>query len=142
MAAKTNIKNITLIIGSGRFGASIANKYSQQGKFVMIVDNKEENFDRLANNFSGYTLRGDATVVSVLEKAHIDKAKEIIIATGDDNTNILVAHIARKIFDVPDIYVRLDDPESETLIKGLKVNAIYPFELSFDEFSKLKGAQK
>lgn len=142
MAVKTNIKNITLIIGSGRFGASLANKYSQQGKFVMIVDNKEENFDRLANNFSGYTLRGDATVVSVLEKAHIDKAKEIIIATGDDNTNILVAHIARKIFDVPDIYVRLDDPESETLIKGLKVNAIYPFELSFDEFSKLKGAQK
>lgn len=142
MAAKTNIKNITLIIGSGRFGASLANKYSQQGKFVMIVDNKEENFDRLVNNFSGYTLRGDATVVSVLEKAHIDKAKEIIIATGDDNTNILVAHIARKIFDVPDIYVRLDDPESETLIKGLKVNAIYPFELSFDEFSKLKGAQK
>ena len=142
MAAKTNIKNITLIIGSGRFGASLANKYSQQGKFVMIVDNKQENFDRLVNNFSGYTLRGDATVVSVLEKAHIDKAKEIIIATGDDNTNILVAHIARKIFDVPDIYVRLDDPESETLIKGLKVNAIYPFELSFDEFSKLKGAQK
>lgn len=142
MAAKTNIKNITLIIGSGRFGASLANKYSQQGKFVMIVDNREENFDRLANNFSGYTLRGDATVISVLEKAHIDKAKEIIIATGDDNTNILVAHIARKIFDVPDIYIRLDDPESETLIKGLKVNAIYPFELSFDEFSKLKGAQK
>ena len=142
MAIKQTTKNITLIIGSGRFGASLANKYSQQGKFVMIVDNNEQNFARLANNFSGYTLTGDATVISVLEKAHIEKAKEIIIATGDDNTNILVAHIARKIFDVPEIYVRLDDPESENLIKGLKINAIFPFELSFDEFTKLKGAQK
>lgn len=142
MATKSNIKNISLIIGCGRFGSSIANKYSQQGKFVMIIDNKAANFDRLSDNFSGYTLTGDATVISVLEKAHIDKAKEIIIATGDDNTNILVTHIARKVFDVPNIYVRLDDPESETLIKGLNVGAIYPFELSFDEFTKMKGAQR
>ena len=140
MAIKTNIKNITLIVGCGRFGASLANKYSQQGKFVMIVDNKPEHFDRLNDNFSGYTFTGDATIVSVLEKAYIAKAKEIIIATGDDNTNILVTHIARKIFNVPDIFVRLDDPESENLIKGLDVKAIFPFELSFDEFTKLKGA--
>ena len=142
MAIKSNIKNITLIIGCGRFGSSLANKYSQQGKFVMVVDNKAENFDRLANNFSGYTFTGDASIVTVLEKAYITKAKEIIITTGDDNTNILVTHIARKIFNVPNIYVRLDDPESENLIKGLDVHAIFPFELSFDEFIKLKGAAK
>ncbi len=85
---------------------------------------------------------GDATDISVLQRCYIEKAKEIIIATGDDNVNLFVAYIARKIFDVPEIYVRLDAPESDTLLKGLKVNAIFPFELSFDEFNHLKGEQK
>lgn len=142
MAMKSILKNKTLIIGSGRLGASIANRYSEQGKNVMIVDIDKSNFERLSDSFSGYSFCGDATDVSVLEKANISSASEIIIATGNDNVNLLVAHIARKIYDVPNIYVRLEDPDSEQLLKGLKINAIFPFELSFDEFNRLKGDTK
>ena len=141
MARTKIIKNITLIIGSGRLGSSIANKYSAEGKNVMIVDNEKLSFDRLTESFSGYTLTGDATDTTILEKAYIERAKEIIIATGDDNTNLLVAHIARKIYDVPEIYVRLNDPESDSLLKGLKIHAIFPFELSVSEFEHMKGAK-
>lgn len=142
MAKIQTLKNKTLIIGSGRLGASLANKYCEMGKNVMIVDLDKSNFDRLSDNFSGYTFVGDATEVSVLEKANIITANEIIIATGNDNINILVAHIARKIYDVPEIYVRLEDPDNESLLRGMKINSIYPFELSIGEFNRLKGGQK
>lgn len=142
MAKKRILKNITLIIGSGRFGSSLANKYCQQGKNVMVIDNNAESFERLSDNFSGYTFVGDATDIAVLEKCHIDRAKEIIITTGNDNANLFLAHVARKIFDVPDIYVRLFAPDSEQFLKGLKINAIFPFELSIEEFNHLKGEQK
>ena len=139
MDRSTLLKNKILVVGCGRFGASIANQYSAEGKNVMIVDISPSRFDKLSETFMGYKYIGDATDVSTLRKANIETAKEIIIATGNDNVNILIAHAARKIFDVPEIYVRLDEPESEILLKGLKVKAIFPFELSFDEFKRLGG---
>ena len=142
MSERKVLRNKILIIGCGRLGSSIANKYSHQGKNVMVVDIHEDNFDRLADNFMGYTFNGDATDLSVLEKAGIETAKEIIITTGVDNINLFVAHVARKIYDVPNIFVRLEDPDNEQLLKGYKINAIFPFELSIDEFNRLNGGSK
>ena len=142
MAKKRVLRNLTLIIGSGRFGSSLANKYCQSGKNVMVIDKNADSFERLSDNFSGYTFAGDATDIAVLEKCHIDQANEIIITTGNDNANLFVAHVARKIYDIPEIYVRLFAPDSEQFLKGLKVNAIFPFELSVDEFNRLNGGNK
>ncbi len=136
------LKNKTLIVGCGRLGCSIANECCSEGKNVMAVDFNEDCFAGLSNKFSGYTFVGDVTDLSVLEEAYIASAKEIIITTGDDNVNLFVAYVARKIYDVPNIYVRLDDPNNAALIQGLKIKAIYPFELSFDKFNLIRGGSK
>ena len=135
-------KNKTLIIGCGRLGSSMANKCSLEGKNIIVVDKNADAFDRLSDAFGGLTMVGDVTHLDFLEEAHIATAKEIIITTGDDNINVFVAHIARKLFDVPEIYVRLDSPENEVLLKGLAIKAIFPFELSYDKFNVLRGGRK
>ena len=137
---KTSIlKNKTLIIGCGRLGASIANADSLSGKNILVVDKDSSSFELLSDLFSGYTFLGDVTDLSLLEEAYITSAKEIIIATGDDNVNLFLAYVARKLYNVPKIYVRLDDPSLEILISDLDVKAIYPFELSLDKFSRMRG---
>ena len=137
---KTSIlKNKTLIIGCGRLGASIANADSLSGKNVLVVDKDSRSFELLSDLFSGYTFLGDVTDLSLLEEAYITSAKEIIIATGDDNVNLFLAYVARKLYNVTKIYVRLDDPSLEILISDLDVKAIYPFELSLDKFSRMRG---
>ena len=137
---KTSIlKNKTLIIGCGRLGASIANADSLSGKNVLVVDKDSRSFELLSDLFSGYTFLGDVTDLSLLEEAYMTSAKEIIIATGDDNVNLFLAYVARKLYNVPKIYVRLDDPSLEILISDLDVKAIYPFELSLDKFSRMRG---
>lgn len=140
---KTSIlRNKTLIIGCGNLGATIANKFSTEGKNIMVVDTDTKSFERLSDRFSGYTIVGDVTDLETLEEAYITSAKEIVITTGDDNTNLFVAHIARKIYDVPSIYVRLSDPDSEVLLEGMDIHAIYPLELSFDKFNLMRGGKK
>ena len=136
------LKNKTLIVGCGRLGASIANECSAEGKNIMAIDINEACFDGLSKDFSGYTFVGDCTDLSLLEEAYITSAKEIIITTGNDNINLFVAYVARKIYDVPNIYVRLDDPTNATLLQGMKIKAIYPFELSFDKFNLIRGGSK
>ena len=78
----------------------------------------------------------------ILEEAGIASSKDIVIATNDDNINIFVAHIAKKIYEVPHIYVLLSEPENEILIKGTDIKAIYPLELSYDKFNLLRGGRK
>ena len=136
------LKNKTLIIGCGRLGSSMANKCALERKNIIVVDRDADAFDRLADTFGGFTLTGDSTDLSILEEAHILSAKEIIITTGDDNVNLFLAHVARKIYDVPEIYVRLDNPDNEVLLRGLNVKAIFPFELSYDKFNLLRGGRK
>lgn len=133
------LKNKVVVVGCGRLGSTIANKCASEGKNVMVIDHDEVQFDLLSEKFFGYTIIGDATDLSVLEEAYITSAKEVIVATGNDNVNVFVAHIARKIYDVPYIYVRLDNPENEVLIKGMNIKAIYPFELSLDKFNLIRG---
>ena len=132
------MRNKVLIIGCGRLGTNIAALASEKGQNVIVVDRNHNSFDRLPESFSGYRVTGDATDLSLLEEAYIKTAKEVVIATGDDNVNLFLAHVACLIYEVPSIYVRLDDPERGALLNGLKVKAIYPFELSINKFNLMK----
>ena len=136
------LKNKTLIVGCGRLGSSMANKCSLERKNIIVLDKDPDAFDRLSDSFGGFTIVGDTTDLSTLEEAYISSAKEVIITTGDDNINVFLAHVARKIYDVPEIYVRLDNPENEVLLKGMSIKAIFPFELSYDKFNVLRGGHK
>lgn len=135
------LRNKTLIIGCGRLGASIANEDSSKGKNVLVIDKDATAFEHLSESFSGYTFNGDVTDLSLLEEASIDTAKEIVIVTGDDNVNIFLAHVAREIYDVPSIFVRLDDPTLEVLLRRMDINTIFPFELSKDKFNLIRGGK-
>lgn len=132
------MRNLTIVIGCGRLGASIANESFEKGENVTVIDIDKANFSRLSDVFGGFTLEGDATDLPFLEKAGIKDAKFAIITTGSDNTNLFLSHVIDKIYDVPYIYARFDDPEKKEFIRGFHVTGIYPFKLSFDSFNKSK----
>ena len=136
------LRNKTIICGCSSLGATITNKFSTEGKNLMVIDIEPKNFNRLSDRFSGYTIVGDVSELETLEEAGISSAKEIVITTDDDNLNLFVAQIARKIYGVPNIYVRLSEPDNEILLKGMDVKAIYPLELSYDKFNLLRGGRK
>lgn len=136
------LRNKTIIVGCSSLGSTITNKFSREGKNLMVIDKNPKNFERLSDNFSGFTVTGDVSDLDVLEEAGIASCKEIVIVTNDDNLNLLIAHIARKLYDVPNIYIRLTEPDNEILLKGMDIQAIFPLELSYDKFNLLRGGHK
>lgn len=136
------LRNKTIVVGCGRLGALIATKCAKEGKNLLVVDENQSALDRLNDDFSGYPVLGECTDLDVLESAYIKSCKEIIIVTGEDHTNILVAYIAKKIYGVPNIYIRLSDPDNEILLKGLGVRIIFPLELSYDKFNLMRGGSR
>jgi trk system potassium uptake protein TrkA len=132
------MKNKVIVIGVGRLGASIATESSEEGADVIVVDKNPLSFNRLPPTFSGYQIAGDILNVEVLENVNFKNAKEVVITTDDDNLNILIAHICLYKYDVPEIYIRLDDVNKAQLVDDLRVNAIYPFTLSVNDYRRHK----
>ena len=138
------MKNKVVIIGCGRLGASIASYAASQSLNVIVVDSNPAAFERLEEPFSGFTVAGDATDQVLLEReAYIQTAESAIVTTGNDNVNLYLAHLLSRIYEVPEIVVRFDDPKYQELIKDLKgVNAVYPFQLSFEKILSYKEVKE
>lgn len=99
-----------IIVGCGRVGSVLAGLLSQEGHDVVVVDSHEARFKYLNPQFSGVTILGDGADINTLREAKIERAEVLVIATGDDNSNLMSAQIAKKIFHIPRALVRVKDP--------------------------------
>lgn len=133
-------KNV-MIVGCSRFGVKLAGSLSSLGYNLTIIDRDENSFLKLPDNYSGYEVCADGTDVNVLYENGITSTDMFIAVTENENSNILAAKIAREIYNVPEVYIRLTDMEKETLIDDDAIKAIYPFKLSVEEFKKISSVQ-
>ncbi len=140
--ARRKHSGYTVIIGCGRLGASLANAISDKEASVMMVDRDERAFRKLGTAYGGLTLTGDATDIAVLRSAEIGRADIVVSVTNDDNTNIMVAQIARNVYHIPNVICRLYDPEREIVYKEFGIDTICPTVLSTREIDRLLGKAK
>lgn len=134
-----NRKKTIMIGGCSRFGAGLAGELSEHGADVIIIDKDEDAFRKLPPNFSGFQIVGSVTDPDILESAGIREASVVAAATDDDNINCMLAQMARCIYDVGEVFARLNDPDKEHLIGGLNIKAIYPSRLSIEKFKELSS---
>jgi len=125
-----------LIVGCGKAGSHLANSISRKGEDVVVIDNREEAFNNLSTEFTGFTLLGDATEFELLKEAKIDNADVVIATTTDDNVNSMIAQIAKEIFEVPKVLARTFAPRREDIYNQLGIETICPTTLSVVEFEK------
>lgn len=129
----------TIIVGCGRLGADLANTMSESGGSIIIVDKNPEAFRKLSPSYCGIVMAGDATEMSVLNNAEIEKATAVISVTNKDNTNIMVAQLAKEMFNIGRVIARLYDPECECVYREFGIDTICPAVLSTKEIDKLLG---
>ena len=137
---KNSYKNV-IIVGCSRFGVKLAGSLSSLGYNLTIIDKDEKSFLKLPDNYSGYEVCADGTDFNILSENGIETTDMFIAVTESENVNILAARIAREIFNVPEVYIRLTDIEKENLIDDDNIKAIYPFKLSVEEFKRISSVQ-
>ncbi len=134
---KTKNHDYIIIIGCGRLGANLADTLSDSGGNVLIIDYNKDSFRKLSPSFGGLTLTGDATDIDVLHEAQIEKATGVVSVTNNDNTNIMVAQLAKELFNIQRVIARLYDHERECVYREFGIDTICPAVLSAKEISKL-----
>jgi trk system potassium uptake protein len=123
-----------LIVGCGRLGSQLANQLSRDGNSVVVIDKDEATFSNLSPDFSGFRVNGDATQMVVLKEAKLKKADVLIATTHEDNVNLMVAQVARKIFSVPHVLARVFDPKREEFYAQLDIDTVCPTSLGAHVF--------
>jgi len=132
MQMKDNI--YIVIVGCGRLGSYLANQLSRAGHSVVVIDSDEETFLDLSPDFSGFRVVGDATQIAVLREAKLKQADVFFATTHWDNVNLMVAQIARKLFNVPHVLARVFDPRREQIFNQLGIETICPTSVAAEMF--------
>ncbi|NLL63400.1 MAG: TrkA family potassium uptake protein [Ruminococcaceae bacterium] len=134
---KLGKKERVIIIGCGRLGSKLAAMLSEKNYQVVVIDKKESAFTKLPESFGGFYVKADGTDLDTLKYVDIEETAIFIACTESDNMNSLLAQIASRIFNVPNVYVRFEDVDKEKLIKGFNIQGIFPFNLTLDVFNEI-----
>ena len=115
-----------VIMGCGRVGARVASMLDLNGHRVTIIDLQSTSFRRLPDDFGGDTVIGTGIDEDVLRVANIESADAFIALSQNDNRNIMAAQVARTIFKVPHVIIRIYDPVREDTYRRMGYATVCP----------------
>ena len=113
-----------IIVGCGRVGSELAKLLSSEGHNVVVIDRSVNSFERLGRTFNGMTLVGNGFDTELLKQAGIAQADAFCSVTNGDNSNIVAAQVAKKLFKVPKVIARVYDPSRADIYKSLGLDII------------------
>jgi trk/ktr system potassium uptake protein len=108
-----------IVVGCGNVGAQLGTLLSSEGHDVVIIDKEPRAFKRLGATFNGVTLSGYGFDEEVLKQGGIEKCEAFAAVTDQDNSNIMAAEVASKVYGVPRVVTRLYDAERASTVEQL-----------------------
>jgi trk system potassium uptake protein len=128
-----------LIVGCGRVGSSVARSMLKDGHDVSCLDEDPESHARLEiglekswEDLGGQFTVGTGLEIEALREAGIERADAFVAATNGDNTNISIAQIAQRRFNVPTVIARILDPYRAEWYEEQGVHTICPTRVAID----------
>lgn len=117
-----------IIIGCGKLGSKLGRDLADDGNDICIIDRDSEKLASLGSGFNGQRIRGIEYDSDKLAEAGVNEADVLLAVTADDNINITVSLIAEKIYNVPQIIARVNDPDKKNVYDTLEIETIDPVE--------------
>lgn len=113
-----------VVVGCGRVGAGLARAIEQHGHTVALIDKNSRAFVRLPEDFQGRTVTGVGFDRDRLCEAGIEEAGALAAVASGDNSNILVARVAKETFNVERVVARIKDPRRAAIYERLGIPTI------------------
>lgn len=139
-----------LIVGCGRVGSAIARTMLRDGHTVSVVDEDPESLAMLDDTLEqsweeagGLFTVGTGLEIDALLEAGIERADAFVASTDGDNTNIVIAQIAKRRFECPRVVVRVLDPRRAEWYSQQGLRTICPTKAAIEMLTAavLEGAR-
>jgi trk system potassium uptake protein len=137
-----------LICGCGRVGSTVARAMLNEGHQVSVLDEDAEALAMLERNqeetwedIGGQFTVGTALEIDALLEAGIEQADAFVAATDGDNTNLVIAQIAKRRFNVPTVVVRVLDPARAQWYAEQGLSTVCPTAVAIDMLQEAVRAE-
>jgi trk system potassium uptake protein TrkA len=105
-----------IIVGAGQVGDYLASLLIERGHKVTIIEQREARLAALKRDLPEDSIvLGNGTDPKVLEAAGIRSADVLAAVTGADETNLVIATLARFEFNVRRVVARVNNPRNNWL---------------------------
>lgn len=121
-----------IIIGCGRTGSILAQDLSDAGHDVSVIEHDGSKLNDLGSGFNGKKIKGIEFDKDILIEAGILEADYLMAVAPNDDINITVCLIAKRIFHVPHIVARNCEPNKKYIYDKLEIATVSPTRLSVD----------
>lgn len=130
---------LLLVVGAGRTGSSLATAALRAGHAVSVLDEDPLSHERLDveinqswESAGGRFTIGTALEMDALREAGIEQADVFVASTNGDNTNLVIAQIAQRKFEVPKVVARVLDPRRAAWYREQGLHTICPTQVAID----------
>lgn len=110
----------------------MARVIEERGHSVALVDKDPTAFSRLHEGFKGTTVTGVGFDRDRLTEAGIAEAGALAAVTSGDNSNILIARVARENFGIDNVVARIYDPRRAVIYERLGIPTIASVQWTTD----------
>jgi trk system potassium uptake protein TrkA len=128
-----------MIVGSGRVGSAVARQMLDEGHEVSVLDEDPEAIAQLEKGLDdswvdsgGSFTVGTALEMEALEEAGIERADAFVASTDGDNTNLVIAQIAQKRFNIKTVVVRVLDPARASWYEEQGLRTVCPTKIAIE----------
>ena len=128
-----------LVVGAGRVGSALATRALRAGHTVSVLDEDPLSHERLDvelgkswEEAGGRFTIGTALELDALIESGIEEADVFIASTNGDNTNLVVAQLAHRRFEVPRVIARILDPRRAAWYAEQGLQTICPTQTAIE----------
>ena len=119
----TNLQKV-MIAGGGKTGFYLADKLSEFGVSVKLIEKSKERCYYLSSHLNDVMiLHGDATDTNLLDEENFDEMDAFVAATGLDEENLLLALTAKQ-HNIEDVISKVSRQSYKNLIEKMGVDMV------------------
>ena len=105
-----------IVVGGGQVGSYLASLLADRGHEVKVVEERRQRAEALKERFpEGTVLFGSGTDPKTLESADIRHTDVVAAVTGLDETNLVIATLAKMEYGVRRVVARVNNPKNTWL---------------------------
>ncbi len=133
-----------MIIGGGKTGFFLAQKLSDFGAFVKLIEINKERCHYLSTRLKNVMiLHGDATDLSLLEDENFEEMDAFVTATGFDEENLLLA-LTAKSHGIEDVIAKISRESYGDIIEKMGIDmTLNPLDISANSISRyIQGSKR
>ncbi|SCJ76999.1 Trk system potassium uptake protein trkA [uncultured Eubacterium sp.] len=139
----TNLQKV-MIIGGGKTGFYLAEKLSEFGAAVKLVEKSKERCRYLSTHLNNVmVLHSDGTDISLLEEENMNEMDAFVTATGYDEENLLLALTAKQ-HGIADVISKVSHESYKGLIERMGVDVVLnPLDITASNILRfIQGSKK